>query len=264
MILQGSPGVGKTFIARRLAYLLIGKRDRARLRMVQFHQAYSYEDFVQGYRPNENGGFSRRDGAFFDFAKLAEADPDYPYVSIIDEINRGNLSKILGELMMLIEADKRGSDHALPLTYSLPGENGFSVPANLFLLGLMNTADRSLAMVDYALRRRFAFHTLTPRYDNMKFQTFLEQRGVSSELVQTIVTRLCALNEDIANDTAHLGSNYQIGHSFFTPSEGAYVPDMAWYRRVINTEITPLIREYWFDNPEKAESWATKLLKDAV
>jgi 5-methylcytosine-specific restriction endonuclease McrBC GTP-binding regulatory subunit McrB len=154
IILQGPPGVGKSFVARRLGYLLMGHRDQARTRTVQFHQAYSYEDFIQGYRPSEEGGFIRRDGAFFDFAKLAEADLDRPYVFIIDEINRGNLSKILGELMMLIESDKRGREYALPLAYSRPDEAPFSVPPNLFLIGLMNTADRSLAMVDYALRRR--------------------------------------------------------------------------------------------------------------
>ena len=164
----------------------MGHRDEARTRMVQFHQAYAYEDFIQGYRPSDRGGFTRRDGAFYDFAKLAAADADQPYVFIIDEINRGNLSKILGELMMLIEQDKRGEEYAIPLAYGLPGETPFSVPSNLFLLGLMNTADRSLAMVDYALRRRFAFHTLEPQFESSKFRTFLEARGAS----RTLVSRL--------------------------------------------------------------------------
>ena len=157
LVLQGPPGVGKTFLARRLAYLLMRHRDDKRLRMVQFHQAYAYEDFIQGYRPGDAGGFERKDGVFYEFCRLAEAHPERRYVFIIDEINRGNLGKILGELMMLIEADKRGPEFAIQLTYSRAGELGFAVPANLYLLGLMNTADRSLAMVDYALRRRFAF-----------------------------------------------------------------------------------------------------------
>ncbi len=261
LLLQGAPGVGKTFVARRLSYLLIGHIDRARTRMVQFHQAYAYEDFMQGYRPSEAGGFTRRDGAFFDFAKLAEADLDRPYVFIIDEINRGNLSKIMGELMMLIEPDKRGEDYALPLAYARPDEPPFSVPPNLFLLGLMNTADRSLAIVDYALRRRFAFHTLSPRYENEKFRNLLKRRGASDELIAIIVARMHALNAEISADRARLGPGYQIGHSFFVPSDVAQALDLAWYRRVITSEIGPLLDEYCFDNPGQADDWKAMLLE---
>src|SRR5262249_5834965 len=152
---QGAPGVGKTFLAWHIAYGLLGQKDPDRVKMVQFHQSYAYEDFIQGYRPREGGGFQRRDGLFFDFCNRARSDIERPYVFIIDEINRGNLSKIFGELMMLIEADKRGSEHAIRLTYSDTQDPSFSVPENVYLLGLMNTADRSLALVDYALRRRF-------------------------------------------------------------------------------------------------------------
>jgi 5-methylcytosine-specific restriction protein B len=242
----------------------MGHRDDARTRMVQFHQAYAYEDFIQGYRPSESGGFVRRDGVFFDFAKLAESDPDRPYVFIIDEINRGNLPKILGELMMLIEPDKRGTEYALSLAYGRPDESPFSVPPNLFLLGLMNTADRSLAMVDYALRRRFAFYRLAPQFSSGRYRAYLEARGVDRPLIDIIVDRMTALNSDIATDTVRLGPGYQIGHSFFVPSDSAQVWDAAWYRRVIRTEIVPLLEEYWFDNAEKAERWSAKLLEGTI
>jgi MoxR-like ATPase len=259
LLLQGPPGVGKTFIARRLAFLLMEHNDQARVRMVQFHQAYAYEDFVQGYRPSESGGFVRRDGAFFDFAKLAEADAGRPYVFIIDEINRGNLSKILGEVMILIEADKRGEEYGLPLAYGRPDDDPFSVPRNLYLLGLMNTADRSLAMVDYALRRRFAFYVLEPRFGSEKFRQFLHLRGADPTLIETIVSRMSALNNEIASDTVRLGPGYQIGHSFFTPGDETQALDIAWYQRVIRYEISPLLNEYWFEDPEKAEVWTVRL-----
>ena len=264
LLLQGPPGVGKTYIARRLAYVLIGEKDPNRVQMIQFHQAYGYEDFIQGYRPTETGGFTRVNGAFYEFSKLAEGDLERPYVFIIDEINRGNLSKIFGELMMLIEPDKRGSEYAIRLAYGRLNEAPFSVPPNLFLMGLMNTADRSLAMVDYALRRRFVFHTLQPQFSSPKFRALLEARGATAKLLDTIISRMNALNAEIAKDTVRLGPGYQIGHSFFVPADSTVHCDLDWYRRIVQHEIRPLLNEYWFDNLELAETWTASLLEGAA
>jgi hypothetical protein len=259
LILQGAPGVGKTFVAKRLAYLLLGAKDSARVDTVQFHQSYSYEDFVQGYRPDGRGGFTLRDGVFHRFCEKATLSPGHPHVFIIDEINRGNLAKILGELMLLIEHDKRGPSWATTLTYSEPGEPLFFVPENLYLLGMMNTADRSLSIVDYALRRRFSFALLEPMFGSEKFHELLVTRGVPESVVELIVARMTALNKAIAEDRANLGSGYRIGHSFFVPPEG-FEYDPSWYRRIVETEIHPLLEEYWIDDPDKADGWRQQLL----
>jgi 5-methylcytosine-specific restriction protein B len=262
MILQGPPGVGKTFIVRKLAYTLMKEIDNDRLEMVQFHQSYSYDDFVRGYRPvpGKAGSFVLQNGIFFEFCQKAIRDPDREYVLIIDEINRGNISQIFGELLMLIEPDKRGPEYALPLAYRTEDEPPFYVPSNLYLIGLMNVADRSLAMVDYAMRRRFVFITLKPQYESELFRQWLLERGMDADLVQLIVERMSQLNEEIREDPL-LGENYELGHSFFLPKGDNFGGlDKNWYRRVVRTEIVPLLKEYWFDNPRRAKDAEKKLL----
>jgi MoxR-like ATPase len=256
IILQGPPGVGKTFAAQRLAFAMMGAKDRERLCFVQFHQSYSYEDFVEGFRPTATG-FELRAGKFVKFCRSAEADQNRAYVVIIDEINRGNLSKILGELMVLIESDKRDKEWSIVLS---SGNLPFYVPVNLYVLGLMNTADRSLAVVDYALRRRFAFVDLAPKFGSPKFRAHLERSGVQSSLIDELITRITALNQEIVSDNSNLGQGFAIGHSFFCggPTDGEDGP--TWYARVIRTEIAPLLREYWFDALEKARYWEDQLL----
>jgi DNA polymerase III delta prime subunit len=260
LILQGAPGVGKTFVARRLAYALMGYKDPTRVRTVQFHQSYGYEDFVLGYRPSKTG-FSLREGVFLNFCARALEDPAEVYVLIIDEINRGNLSKILGELMLLIEPDKRGPDWAVKLAYAENAEERFYVPSNVFILGMMNTADRSLAVVDYALRRRFAFATIQPAYGEEAFRSHLLACGVAEVTASQLIDRMMALNDAIAADTTNLGRGYCIGHSFFTPADANGERGADWYKAVVETEIVPLLQEYWFDQPDKVAQWRARLLE---
>ena len=249
VILQGAPGVGKTFAAKRLAYSIMGVKDPSRVMMVQFHQSYSYEDFIMGFRPTQEGGFELKRGAFYDFCKSAEVDSeDTPYFFIIDEINRGNLSKIFGELFMLIETDKRGIE--LKLLYA---DEKFSVPKNVYIIGMMNTADRSLAMMDYALRRRFAFFDMDPGFNTKGFRQY--QEDLQSEKFNKLIDRVEALNVDIASDES-LGEGFCIGHSYFCELKETSDQTLSG---IVEFELAPLLKEYWFDEPAKAKTWIEDL-----
>ena len=247
VILQGAPGVGKTFAAKRLAYSIMGQKDTSRVAMVQFHQSYSYEDFIQGYRPSKDG-FELENGTFYKFCKEAEDDNERPYFFIIDEINRGNLSKILGELMMLIEKDKRGEK--IKLLYS---NEWFTVPQNVRIIGMMNTADRSLALMDYALRRRFAFFDFAPAFSSEGFKNYLAEKN--SQKLESLITAVESLNNTISSDES-LGDGFRIGHSYFC-TDGEITDE--WLKSVVEYEVIPLIKEYWFDEPTKVRDWSATL-----
>ena len=251
IILQGAPGVGKTFSAKRLAYSMMGDIDESRIEFIQFHQNYSYEDFMMGYRPNEDGGFELKKGVFYNFCKRAQSNPDKDYYFIIDEINRGNLSKIFGELLMLIEKDYR--DTEIKLAYN--GEM-FCVPSNLYIIGMMNTADRSLAMIDYALRRRFSFYEMTPGFDTEGFKKY--QESIGNDKFDNVVNAIVSLNQDITNDDS-LGSGFCIGHSYFCSSKPKDINNL-WLENIVEYDLKPMLREYWFDNDSKYQMAVDKLL----
>lgn len=243
IILQGAPGVGKTFAARRLAWSMMGEKDDSRIEFVQFHQNYSYEDFMMGYKPVEDG-FELKYGIFYRFCQKAANQPDKEFFFIIDEINRGNMSKIFGDLLMLIEKDYRGTK--MTLAYNgLP----FSVPKNLYIIGMMNTADRSLAMIDYALRRRFSFFEIEPGFDSQGFIRY--QNGLNSETLDELISKVKELNRKIAADKS-LGRGFCIGHSYFC---GRDVCTDEWLHSVVDYDILPMLSEYWFDDENEFQRW---------
>lgn len=247
VILEGAPGVGKTFAARRLAYSIMGEKDESRIEFIQFHQNYSYEDFVMGYKPSGDG-FELKNGIFYRFCQKAANQPKKEYFFIIDEINRGNLSKIFGELLMLIEKDYRGMKATLAYN-GLP----FTVPDNLYIIGMMNTADRSLAMIDYALRRRFSFFEMKPGFDSEGFIQY--QKNLNSETLDRLVECVKELNEEIIKDKS-LGKGFCIGHSYFCSRD---ICTDEWLRSVVEYDILPMLSEYWFDEPDSLKRWGNKL-----
>ena len=250
VILLGAPGVGKTFAAKRLAYSMMGVMDSSRVKTVQFHQSYTYEDFIEGFRPSVSGtGFDIKKGVFYNFCKEAENDSENDYFFIIDEINRGNLSKIFGELFTLIEADKRGK-RKMELLYS---SDNFSVPKNVYIIGMMNTADRSLAMIDYALRRRFAFFEMKPAFESEGFRKY--QYGLENDKFNKLIDCVISLNQRIADDDS-LGEGFCIGHSYFCDIEEIKENTLT---DIVEFEIIPLLKEYWFDEPSKVKEWSDRL-----
>ena len=261
LILQGPPGTGKTWLAKRLAFALMGQRDDGKVRAVQFHPNLSYEDFVRGWRPAGDGKLTLVDGPFVEMMTAAAKDPTSRHVVVIEEINRGNPAQILGEMLTLLDVDKRTPNEALELSYKRwDGERVF-IPANLYVIGTMNIADRSLALVDLALRRRFAFIDLDPTLGQPWRDWVQAQCGIDSDILVEIEKRLNALNSGIAADTG-LGRQFRVGHSYVTPPFGVPIADAwEWFRQVVDTEIGPLLDEYWFDALEKSRQAKEGLLE---
>ncbi len=262
LILQGPPGTGKTWLAKKLAFAAIGERDEDKIRPVQFHPNLSYEDFVRGWRPSGDGKLDLVDGPFLQMINTAKDDPDpeSKYAIIIEEINRGNPAQIFGEMLTLLESDKRNETEALELSYRKREGERVYIPENLYVIGTMNVADRSIAMVDFALRRRFAFVDLEPIFGSTWRDWVHDQCKIDEEFLSQIEVKMNELNEQIAGD-ANLGAQFRVGHSYVTPSAGEIDNSHEWFKQVIETEIGPLLDEYWFDAPDTAQKAREQLLK---
>lgn len=259
LILQGPPGTGKTWLAKRLAFALIGQRNDSKVRALQFHPNLSYEDFVRGWRPTGEGKLSLVDGPFLEMVKAALKEPTVQHVVVIEEINRGNPAQIFGEMLTLLEADKRTPTEALELCYRRSDGERVFIPDNLYVIGTMNIADRSIALVDLALRRRFAFIDLEPKFGKIWRDWVQEKCGMDSEILLEIEKRILALNEEIKADTG-LGRQFRIGHSYVTPPFKIPISDAReWFKQVVETEIRPLLDEYWFDALDKAHKAQQRL-----
>ena len=262
LILQGPPGTGKTWLAKKLAYALIGHKDDSKVRPLQFHPNLSYEDFVRGWRPQGDGKLELVDGPFLQLIADAEENPDDEYVMVIEEINRGNPAQIFGEMLTLLEADKRNEGEALALAYPRkPGER-VHIPPNVYVIGTMNVADRSLALVDLALRRRFAFFDLEPIFGSVWRNWMQEHFGIGVNFLSDVERRMTSLNEQIAGDRS-LGPQFRVGHSVVTPPPDTPIDDpVEWFTLVVETEIGPLLDEYWFDNIQTADAAKSELLSN--
>ena len=261
IILQGPPGTGKTWLAKRMAFALIGQRDDSKIRAVQFHPNLSYEDFIRGWRPSGEGKLTLVDGPFMEVITTAIDDPESKYVIVIEEINRGNPAQVFGEMLTLLETDKRTPDEALELSYrKFAGERVY-IPSNLYVIGTMNIADRSLALVDLALRRRFAFIDLEPTLGKSWRDWVKDKNGIDSEFLYEIERRIINLNDEITIDPS-LGTQFQVGHSYVTPAVGMNITEAKeWFGEVVETEIGPLLDEYWFDDLEKSRKAQKRLME---
>ncbi len=267
LILQGPPGTGKTWLAKRLGFALVGSNDRetarSRLRVVQFHPSLAYEDFVRGWRPEGDGKLALVDGILMQAIEAASSEPDQPFVLVIEEINRGNPAQIFGEMLTLLEDSKRRASEGVELAYRRTRGERVYIPANLYVIGTMNIADRSLAIVDLALRRRFAFIDLHPEFGPL-WHAWCRDRGIDEVVLAEIEIRVSALNAEIAGSIS-LGPQFRIGHSYVTPDvEEAVSDSQAWFRARVETEIGPLLDEYWYDVPETAKSARAKLLAQFI
>ena len=261
LILQGPPGTGKTWLAKRLAFALMGERDDSKVRALQFHPNLSYEDFIRGWRPMGDGKLTLVDGPFLEIMKAASKEPTSRHVVVIEEINRGNPAQIFGEMLTLLEVDKRTPNEALELSYKRSDTERVFIPDNLYVIGTMNIADRSLALVDLALRRRFAFIDLEPALGKLWQDWVQSQCGIDRKILIEIEKRIIALNNEISTDTG-LGPQFRIGHSYVTPPFGIPINDAkVWFHQVVETEIGPLLDEYWFDGLEKARKAREHLLE---
>ena len=259
LILQGPPGTGKTWLARKLAFALIGHKDETKVRAVQFHPNLSYEDFVRGWRPVGEGRLDLVDGPFLEMIETARNDLDSEYVMVIEEINRGNPAHVFGEMLTLLEADKRRESEALGLSYRKFAGERIYIPDNVYLIGTMNIADRSLALVDLAFRRRFAFEELEPTFGQIWRDWVSQNCGIEAQFLADIEVRIGHLNQQIADDR-NLGRQFRVGHSYVTPP--AVIPDpRTWFSRVVDKEIGPLLDEYWFDSLETARQAKSALLE---
>ena len=267
IILQGPPGTGKTWLAKKLAYALTRRKNDPNVRPIQFHPNLSYEDFVRGWRPQGSGtgggNLALLDGPFLETVGEARSDADHDYVMVIEEINRGNPASIFGEMLTLLECDKRNADEALALAYPRDADERMHIPPNMYVIGTMNTADRSIAMVDLALRRRFAFFDLEPMLNDTWREWVQERCGIDNAFLTGVAQRINALNDEVAADR-NLGRQFCIGHSFVTPALGTSIEDPdQWFEQVVETEIVPLLHEYWFDDPDRVSQARSKLLGTA-
>ncbi len=253
LVLQGPPGTGKSLLARRLAGALT---DGTRTEALQLHAASSYDDLLIGYRPAPGGGFQLREGALLRLAARAHADRAHAYVLILDELTRAPPATVLGEALTLLPAEARTAAYALRLPAAAPDAPRFWLPPNLHIIATLNPADRTLAPLDYALRRRFAFADIGPE-TGPRFRAWLVVRGLPSEFVERLADALTAVNEAITADL-NLGPGLRLGHSYFTTPDPA--DPAAWLARIVEFDLGPLLDELFADEPALAQRHRKRLL----